>query len=132
MTPRPHLEGQLQSPDFQEFVSIVDDGRVCYAYFINQGSITGAVWLYNRDAASDVFTRTGDLPPLNPTGYVSAEGSLLPDSINDFSGIFKRREGAVECAIYLHGKILGVVGDGDNPGWAANAIKDGPLALSLL
>ena len=117
-------------------VDIVDDGRVCYAYFLSpSGEIIGDVWLYNRCAAPAYpeWTDRSGAPYANPQGYVQNPPSFqLPQDETDVVVRWRRDEQGNRVAdILARDVLIGRLGAGQKPGWARAAMKDGPLAKVL-
>lgn len=128
----PKFELESFRPGASEFVQIIDDGRVAYAYFFAGNKITGSVWLYNRvPAVKTLSENQRPNPPVNATTFIAEEKFIQPGSIDEFSFTWNLREGVWEVNIYINSKLHAVVGDGDIPGWCILAIRDGPLAMSL-
>lgn len=128
------LEVHLPYPiDPSVRVSVVDDGRVAYAYFARDEQILGWVWLYNRGSYEQGHEPPfpGE-PPRNAPEFVG-DGSFEPPSEEDeFDARWVVRDGRLEAGLYLRGKLHAVVGEGDKPGWCVLARSDGPLAQELV
>ncbi|MEQ1823298.1 MAG: hypothetical protein ABL949_12370 [Fimbriimonadaceae bacterium] len=125
------FELELVSPKTGVTIAIESDDRCCYAYYTSAGNITGFVWLYNLGLNPMVIEGRSGNAVCNPNEYCKVPPisvGLVPD---DFKGIWRERDGVLECAIYVRDKLTAVVGDGDQPGWCRNASVDGPFALTL-
>ncbi|HSI72280.1 MAG TPA: hypothetical protein VK934_03820 [Fimbriimonas sp.] len=118
--------------DFHPFsVQIVDDDKVVYGYLLENGSIVGDVWLYNRMPAPavpewELPDGRERLPFLNPRRFVrNSEGET--HGLNDFEVRWSERG----VAIYLYGKILAIIMEGDKPGRCRNAVSENQVARVL-
>jgi len=112
------LEVHLSYPgDLSVRVSVVDDGRVAYAYFVRDEKILGWVWLYNRGTEQGREPPFRGAPPRNAPEFID-EGSFEPPTDeNQFEACWLVREGRLEAALYIRRKLHAVVGEGDKPGW---------------
>jgi hypothetical protein len=106
-----------------------DDGRVAYAYLLENEEIVGDVWLYNVHEAPEAidWNDRSAMPFANPTRYCAEE--RLP-RITERS--------AVSCAWSKLGVDVAVDGIdvahlecGSKPGWSKLAAEAGPLAKPL-
>lgn len=109
-----------------------DDGRVAYAYLLDDSEIVGDVWLYNRIPAPDVPEWKSDKEPpyLNAKMYVREPLPFqIPASEEDVRIEWMEYENDVSGArIYLVGRFAGELCVGSKPGTATAARKSGPLA----
>lgn len=112
-------------------VVVEDDGRVGYAYLVDRADhIRADVWLYNRCVAPEKpewndFERS---PFANPAGYAAQ----MPSFTLPVSWLSVTVEWDAGKALILIDRVLAaVLVDGSKPGWATNALKDGPLAKVL-
>jgi len=76
------FERNDEDPESGSWVDVVDDGRVCYAYFLSPArEIVGDLWLYNRceTPADPEWTNREGAPYANPQGYVGdTRGGGMP------------------------------------------------------
>src|SRR5579872_3891146 len=80
-------------PFYDYSIIIEDNGKVCYAYLIYKGDITGDVWLYNQiDAPTKVEWKREEMPFLNPKEFAK-DVHVKPISQTD--------EISIEC-LYLN------------------------------
>ena len=111
---------------------IEDDGRVCYAYLRNgDGEICGAVWLYNRAPAPEVFEDVRGDAPRNPTMFVTDKPFALPKSTAEFSAQFAYAGDALYARVLIRKEIVAILARGTNPGWSVLAKENGPVAKVL-
>ncbi len=87
---------------------IEDDGRVGYAYLLNQeGKVCGDVWLYNRGPApkEPEWSDREKAPYANPESYVLPKPMFsLPTSIADFSIEWRHKANGIrEARVYIRG-----------------------------
>jgi predicted NAD/FAD-dependent oxidoreductase len=112
-------------------IVVEDDGRVGFAYLVDhEGHIRADVWLYNRCAAPEraEWSDAERAPFANPAEFASHESVFaLPESELNVSVDWD----AGKALILIDGALAGVLVDGSKPGWAANALRDGPLAKVL-
>ena len=112
-----------------------DDGRVAYAYLLDANDrICGDVWLYNRCIAPDEPEwRTRDNAPFaNPASYAAdCEAFRLAETGAGFSVEWVREDTGFIAKLFLRGELFAVLKEGETPGWARLAKKDGPLAKML-
>ena len=113
--------------DGQATVVVEEDERVCYAYFLDGGRITGDVWLnnVNETPATPEWTDPERAPFRNPAAYVH-DGAARPPADQAAIEVRWRPDGAAE--IRLDGRVLGAVASGERPGRAALAARSGPAA----
>jgi hypothetical protein len=114
-------------------VMIEDDGRVCYAYLISaEEQIVGDVWLCNRCDAPDKpeWTDRDKAPYANPERFSRPDtGFPLPDDESDISIQWSVDEAERRSAdVLTDGLLIGRLREGEKPGRARAAAKDGPLA----
>lgn len=126
----------LKSSDGHDALLIEDNGRVAYAYILDDaGDICGEVWLYNRCAAPDEpeWSSPDKLPFANPKGYVRTDaGFELPTSASDFSVRWSRADdGGCQAEILIRDRLVARLTRGGRPGWCVLAAQDGPLARML-
>ncbi|MBS1722906.1 MAG: hypothetical protein JSS66_08135 [Armatimonadetes bacterium] len=121
----------LERPDGIEAIVVESNEEAVYAYFWESGSVNGFVWLFNIAAVPPENFGEKRQAPANPLPYAGV-GTVSSPLVARFKGVWKLREGVIECAIYMDSKLIGVLGKGDKPGWSMFAALDGPLALRLL
>ena len=122
---------QSQGPGVWSAI-VEDDGRVAYAYLLDEGRIVADVWLYNR-AATPEAPEWGDrdtAPFLNPRGF-AAQDDFTPPADETEVGIEWWEMDGRHCPwIILSGRRHALLAPGRKPGWCVLAAKDGPLALA--
>ena len=136
MTDSKNFQRTDDDPESGCLVDVVDDGRVCYAYFLSpDGKIVGDVWLYNRcEAPADPeWTDRARAPYANPRGYAHDPPDFqLPQNGTDVVFRWWRDEQGNRVAdILVRDLLIGRLHAGQKPGWARAAMKDGPLAKVL-
>ena len=124
---------QLFCENNQKYSVIVeDDGKVAYAYLLNDNTIVGDVWLYNQFPAPDEvnWKNNTDLPFLNPKEFTNEEivPVLIDDDI-DLKCLLSNDNQLQEVKIYIRQRLLAKLSPGSKPGWSCIVMKDGPLAL---
>jgi hypothetical protein len=127
---------QFKPADGDETVFIEDNGRVAYAYLMDDaGTVCSDVWLYNRCAAPDEpeWTSPEKLPFANSRAYVRTDAGLeLPSSTSDFFVHWGRdSSGLVHADVRICDRLVARLVPGVKPGWALLAMQDGPLARVL-
>jgi hypothetical protein len=112
-----------------------DDGNVAYAYLKKGDTIVGDVWLYNRCETPDEteWKDRNIIPFANCKSYMREEGRMEnavgPEDVQvEWIGI----EENPLAYVYVFENLLGVIGEGDKPGRAKFALRDGPLARILV
>ena len=123
---------EYSAPHYRHSVVVEDDGKVGYAYLIDEsGRICADVWLYNRCPApvKSNWENQEAVPFANPIAYIhNAPQFLLPDGSSDISVDWD----SDKAKIMIGNQVIGVLIDGSRPGWAIQARNDGPLAKVLL
>jgi hypothetical protein len=126
---------EFVSPDGRRAVIVEDDGRVGYAYLLDDNrKICGDVWLYNRCPTPEQpqWHERDNAPFANPVPFVDRDMIfLLPDSATDMTVEWDVESDAATARIYLDRELFAKLNDGSKPGWARLAAKDGPLARVL-
>ncbi len=128
-------DGKFLNPNSGYSVVFDDDGRVAYAYLLNQrDAIVGDVWLYNRCASpSEPEWKDPDrMPFANPVGFVKANEDFSP--VKDISEVrvqWGSSGGAVKADLFIHDDLFAILVEGEKPGWSILAAKNGPLAKVL-
>ncbi|MEQ5777161.1 hypothetical protein J4E05_16685 [Thalassospira sp. NFXS8] len=128
-------DGKFLNPDSGYSVVFDDDGRVAYAYLLNESeAIVSDVWLYNCCASPSEpeWKDPEKMPFANPVGFVKANEDFSP--VKDISEIrvqWGSSEGAVKANVFIHDELFAILVDGEKPGWSILATKNGPLAKVL-
>lgn len=128
-TTRDEVVLRFDDPRSSRAVVLEDDGRVAYAYLLEDQRIVSDVWLYNVANApiSVDWTDRSAMPFLNPRDLCRAESfeRLTPHA-------------AVECRwsadaveVLIKGVLMARLERGAKPGWSRLASKRGPLAIPL-
>lgn len=129
---------QIYSADCTKFSLIFeDDGRVCYAYLLQNTDIIGDIWLYNQSPTPlDTIWNKTDLPFLNPAEFVKDDIIIQPitsESEIDIGWSYFSGECILgQVKIFVRGKLLAIMKPGSTPGWSIAVKKDGPLAKKLI
>jgi hypothetical protein len=75
------------------------------------------------------WTDKKNIPFANSEGYVAEEEHYQKEvGYEDVLVTWEYGELSPVAYIYVHENLLGVVGDGDKPGYSRYAVMDGPLA----
>jgi hypothetical protein len=123
------------SEDGKFALMIEDNGKVGYAYLLDaDGHICGDVWLYNRGLAplEPEWNDIEKAPFANPMPYIiNTDAFSPPSSASDFSVEWESQGDHWTASVLLRLKLIAKVTSGSNPGWAALASRDGPLAKVL-
>lgn len=111
-------------------VVLEDDGRVAYAYLLEEGKIVGDVWLYNVGPSPDEvdWGRRDAMPFENPRSLGTDRGTLR---LSADSAVNCQWSQEGDVTVFLDGVALARLAPGSTPGWSRLAIKDGPLARPL-
>jgi len=106
-----------------------DDGRVAYAYLLDNEKLVGDVWLYNVIEAPITvnWDDESQMPFLNPRQFCRSES--IPRL---------QQQSIVECAwfdkgveVTIDGTLIARLESGAKPGWSRLARQPGPLAKPL-
>jgi hypothetical protein len=128
--------GTFSSPSGRTRIMLEDDGRVCYAYMIDEnGQICSDVWLYNRcqAPAEPEWHSRENAPFANPAPFSCQNSDFgLPRSAEEFSVKWTEAGDFEVAKIYLFDRYLAKLMHGAKPGWSRLAAKDGPLAQTLI
>jgi hypothetical protein len=120
---------RFDEPDGHRSLILEDDGKVAYAYLLENGLVVGDVWLYNvgADPHTTDWSDASAMPFRNPEKYCTAE--TLPRL---------GRDAAITCtwstrgvAISVGGSLWARLESGSKPGWSRKARVRGPLAQPL-
>ena len=120
---------RFDEPSASRSVVLEDDGRVAYAYLLDEEAIVGDVWLYNVAETPDSvdWKDQSKMPFLNPRSLCKSED--VP-RLDPNSSIFCRwSKSGVEIAI--DGVLMARLKHGAKPGWSRLALRAGPLAKPL-
>ena len=127
--------GTFSSPSGRRTIVVEDNGKVCYAYLLDERrEIFGDVWLYNRcpTPVEPEWQEKADGPFANPASCSRQDSSFrLPVSVGDISVEWSEARGVETARIYLSNRYFAKLVDGAKPGWSLLAAKDGPLAQVL-
>ena len=121
------------NPEFS--IIIEDDGKVAYAYMINDNKIIADVWLYNCKAAPTVTKwDKNKMPFLNPMEFLDTSRHATrirkaEDVSIDWKNINDNK--LIEATISVNNGVLAKLLPGARPGWSAIVSKDGPLANKM-
>lgn len=125
--------GKFLHPDSGYSVVFDDDGRVVYAYLLNESeAIVGDVWLYNHCASPSEpeWKDPEKMPFANPVGFVKATEDFSP--VKDISEVRVQwgssDAGTVKANVFIHNELFATLVEGEKPGWSIMAAKNGPLA----
>jgi hypothetical protein len=115
-------------------VVVEDDGRVAYAYLLQEAAIIGDVWLYNCGIAptEPEWWDRSKAPFVNPQGF-AIECDVTPIAAAEELRIswIDKGDALDRAELYLRDELLAVLAPGAKPGWCRNALKEGPLAKTL-
>jgi hypothetical protein len=117
------------APDGRRALVIEDDGRVAYAYLLDEDAVVGDVWLYNvADTPEQVDWRDQEaMPFLNPRRYCRKE---TVDRLREDS-IVVCEWSSQGVSVTVDGVRLARLEHGAKPGWSRFAALSGPLAKVL-
>lgn len=122
---------QFEAPRGAYRLTFEDDGKVAYAYLKRDSNIVGDVWLYNRCAAPQAaeWMDRSKIPFANPIAFIVEGGRVIREvRAEDVNVNWEYENESPVAYVYVFEDLYGVVGDGDKPGYARYAVKDGPLA----
>lgn len=129
-------DGKFTDTESGYSVVFDDDGKVAYAYMLDQGDdIIADVWLYNRCATpSEPEWRDPDnMPFANPVGFVKEDiETITTNKIEDVKidwGLSS--DNLIQAGIYIRGNLMAILVEGAKPGRSFMASKNGPLAKVL-
>lgn len=112
-----------------------DDGRVAYAYLVNDKRIVADVWVYNRAPApaQPEWKDRERAPFLNPREYVTEDADAFqPASSEEDVALDWVSEGDERIVLVkVHRNVAAKLGPGMRPGLSTLARRDGPLARVL-
>lgn len=106
-----------------------DDGRVAYAYLLDEDKIVGDVWLYNVEVTPEEvdWKDKSQMPFLNPRRFCKeATVPRLAAQVSVRCDWFERG-----VAVKVEGMLLARLEHGSKPGWSKLASRSGPLAKPL-
>jgi hypothetical protein len=111
-----------------------DDGKVAYAYLLENGRIVADVWLYNRVATPEEpeWRDRSKAPFLNPRGFSSGEPFRPAASEAEVRFSWSRdAAGQNTLSVFIRGDFHAMLTPGSKPGWSRLARRNGPLASVL-
>lgn len=110
-------------------VVLEDDGRVAYAYLLEQDKFVGDVWLYNvgPDPSLVDWKDRGAMPFQNPAKYCAAE--RLPRLHQDVDLRCEWDERG--ATVSVDGLVWARLERGSKPGWSRGATRSNRLAQPL-
>jgi len=111
-----------------------DDGRVAYAYLLDEDKIVADVWLYNSVAAPEQpeWRDPSNAPFLNPRGFASDD--RFPPVADESEVAFSwshETAGQPVLRLFIRGDYHAMLIPGSKPGWCKLAARNGPLASVL-
>ena len=116
--------------DFENFsVKIEDDGRVAYAYLLEDTTIVGDVWLYNQlDTPTVGAWDRSQMPFLNPIDFV--DGRTIRPILNnsDVEIKWEYLNESIEARVFIRKELVAILRPNELPSWSLFVRKDGPLA----
>lgn len=111
-----------------------DDGRVGWAYLLDDGKIVTDVWLYNHGPAPESPLASREQgPPRNRAGFASPEEVTPVTDPGEVTFLWRHdgESGEVRVDVHLRGVLFGRLVAVVKPGWARMARRDGPCARML-
>jgi hypothetical protein len=113
-----------------------DNGKVAYAYLLENEVIIGDIWLYNRHETPEEidWKDKKNLPFLNPAKYI--DKSKIIEPVNDISEIsiiwlmdYGKKLGDIH--IYIRSELIAVLREGLKPGYSSIVLENNPLAKKM-
>ncbi len=128
-TPTNDVLLRFDAPDGRRSVVVEDDGRVAYAYLLQEEQIVGDVWLYNVAQTPDEvdWKDRAAMPFLNPKSFCS---SMPMNRLRSTSKV-ECRWRPIGADIVVDDILVARIDHGSKPGWSGGAAKEGPLAKPL-
>jgi hypothetical protein len=113
-----------------------DNGKVAYAYIIENDEVISDVWLYNHGYPPEQpeWKDKSKMPFRNPRSYVCEHSFLPVKKIEEVTVKWigqENNQGVIVAQLSIRDKIHAYLKSGSKPGWSRMAIKDGPLAKTL-
>lgn len=115
---------------------VEDDGKVAYAYLLNQSGIVSDLWLYNcaETPSKPEWSDRTKMPFANPIEFANCAAMAPPINTAEdvevewrFNGDFTLHS----VVLSIRGVPYGRLAPGAKPGWCIAAAKDGPLAKCM-
>jgi hypothetical protein len=130
----------FSSPCKEYTLTFEDTGKAAYAYLKRGKEIVGVVWLYNRcptpaqiEWADPKKADPKNIPFANCEGYMAKEGRIAHDvRPTDVIVNWESDDRGPVAYVYIFEDLYGVLGVGDEPGYARFAVKDSPLARVMV
>ena len=109
---------------------VEDDGRVSYAYLLNEDNIISDVWLYNQEKTPNEvnWEDPNNMPFLNPQEYVLDDATIPIKDDSDIEISWVYQNDLKEVKIYIRGRLTAILSPNLFPGFSLLVCKDGPLA----
>jgi hypothetical protein len=111
------------------------DGRVAYAYLLEQEEFISDVWLYNVDYTPqkpEWKDRLCEMPFRNSIQYVSSPVfKPVIDSNEVHVNWIENNDGNIILNIFVRGELMGILHKGCKPGWSKIASLDSPIAKAI-
>jgi len=124
---------QVKCEDGRHSCVVEDNGRVAYAYLLQERKVVGDLWLYNQAATPDdpEWKTPSPMPFLNAMAYVNFDSMQKPLVSQDEIRVdweLGDNADAIEVRLFLRRTLYGILKPNAKPGWTIAALKDGPLA----
>lgn len=119
-----------------DFVVVVEcDGRVAFAYLLDEDEVVADVWLYNVQSASPQRSELQGQAPRNDAACVAPDLELSPPlqdeedcriewTLNEYGAVSK-------ADLSIRGRLYARLSPGVKPGWCLAAKIDSSLARTL-
>ncbi len=125
---------QFEGPDNLKAM-VEDNGRVAYAYLLEDKQIVGDVWLYNHGAGPSEaeWADPSKAPFANPADFAAAIDIPIHNRTDvDVTWGVDYQSGAIQVSILIRGQLFAILEPGAKPGWSKLALQEGPLAKRLI
>lgn len=116
----------------QYSIIIEDNGKVCYAYLLNNQIIIGDVWLYNQEDTPETvaWDNRSKMPFLNP--YTTKEQPAPVKSDSDILVLWQYEATSLkQVRILIRNELIAILEPGLKPGYSKLTNTDNPLAKVL-